>query len=71
MKCCEYGTRSQNQQFLTTSLSNFSSLSSRDVTTLADDEALILSLFGKGDLDVGKSTVEFDLAAKMGQVSIL
>jgi hypothetical protein len=43
------------------------SLSSRDVTTLAEDEQLILSLFGRGDIDVSKSTVEFDLAAKMGQ----
>ena len=27
----------------------------------------ILSLFGLGDLDVSKPTVEFDLAAKVGQ----
>ena len=44
-----------------------SSLSSKDASTLAEDEALILSLFGRGDLDVSKSTIEFDLAAKMGQ----
>jgi hypothetical protein len=43
------------------------SLSSLDVTTLAEDEQLILSLFGRGDIDVSKSTVEFDLAAMMGQ----
>ena len=43
------------------------SLSSKEVTTLAEDEALILSLFGLGDLDVSKPTVEFDLAAKVGQ----
>ena len=43
------------------------SLSSRVVTTLAEEEQQILSLFGHGDLDVSKSTVEFDLAAMMGQ----
>ena len=47
-------------------LTFFYSLSSRVEQGLAEDEALILSLFGRGDLDVSKSTVEFDLAAKMG-----
>jgi F0F1-type ATP synthase membrane subunit c/vacuolar-type H+-ATPase subunit K len=43
------------------------SLSARDPRTLAQDEAVIVSIFGQGDLDVSKSTVEFDLAAIMGR----
>ena len=45
----------------------FSSLAARDARSLAEDEAVIVSLFGHGDLDVSKSTVEFDLAAIMGR----
>ena len=43
------------------------SLAARDARSLAEDEAVIVSLFGHGDLDVSKSTVEFDLAAIMGR----
>jgi hypothetical protein len=43
------------------------SLASRDVRTLAEDEAVIVSIFGQGELDVSKSTIEFDLAAVMGR----
>jgi len=43
------------------------SLAARNPATLAEDESVISSLFGNGDLDVSKSTVEFDLAAIMGR----
>jgi len=43
------------------------SLAARDPRSLAQDEAVIVGLFGHGDLDVSKSTVEFDLAAIMGR----
>ena len=43
------------------------SLAARDPRTLAQDEAVIVSIFGQGDLDVSKATVEFDLAAVMGR----
>ena len=48
-------------------IKNSSSLAARDARSLAEDEAVIVSLFGHGDLDVSKSTVEFDLAAIMGR----
>lgn len=43
------------------------SLSAQNPSTLAEDEAIIASIFGQGDIDVSKSTVEFDLAAIMGR----
>jgi hypothetical protein len=42
------------------------SLAAKDVNTLAQDEAVIVSLFGQSELDVSKTTIEFDLAAIMG-----
>ena len=43
------------------------SLAARDPRTLAQDEAVIVNIFGKNTLDVSKATVEFDLAAIMGR----
>ena len=43
------------------------SLAAKDVNTLAQDEAVIVSLFGQSELDVSKTSIEFDLAATMGR----